>query len=86
MGAFFETVSSEEKAKLNIKNGIKISSLQNGKFKDAGMKEGFIILSIDNHTINTLDELNNVLLQKKGGILIEGVYPNGMIAYYGFGL
>ncbi len=86
MGAVFETISNEEKTKLNIKNGVKIASLQNGKFKNAGINEGFIILSIDNRQIGSLDELKNILQNKKGGVLIEGVYPNGMIAYYGFGL
>ncbi|MEI8201893.1 MAG: Do family serine endopeptidase [Bacteroidota bacterium] len=86
LGTVFETLSTDEKAKLKIKNGIRISSLKNGKFKNAGIKEGFIILSIDNNTISTLDELKDILQQKKGGVLIEGVYPNGMMAYYGFGL
>jgi len=26
------------------------------------------------------------LQDKAGGVLIEGVYPNGVKAYYGFGL
>jgi hypothetical protein len=30
--------------------------------------------------------LAGILENKKGGVLIEGVYPNGMRAYYGFGL
>jgi hypothetical protein len=27
-----------------------------------------------------------MLENKTGGVLIEGMYPNGMRAYYGFGL
>jgi hypothetical protein len=28
----------------------------------------------------------DLLEEKEGGVLIEGVYPNGTKAYYGFGL
>ena len=86
MGAVFESITAEEKMKLNIKNGVKVSSLQSGKFKNAGISEGFIVLSIDNHQISSLDDLKEILQRKKGGVLIEGIYPNGMVAYYGFGL
>ena len=51
-----------------------------------GIFMGFIILTIDKKPINSLDELTSILENKKGGVLIEGVYPNGMRAYYGFGL
>jgi len=30
--------------------------------------------------------LKQILDNKKGGILIEGVYPNGSRAYYAFGM
>ena len=31
-------------------------------------------------------KITDFLSKHKGGILIEGVYPNGSRAYYGFGL
>jgi len=34
----------------------------------------------------TFAERLKLLKEKQGGILIEGVYPNGMKAYYGFGI
>ncbi len=86
LGATFETVSDEEKSKLHIENGLKVSKLESGKLKSAGIKEGFIITSIDHKQVNSKDELKSVLENKKGGILLEGVYSNGMRAYYAFGL
>ena len=86
LGATFETLSDEEKTKLGIENGLKVNKLENGKLKNAGIKEGFIITSIDHKQINTKEELKSVLENKKGGILIEGVYTNGMRAYYAFGI
>jgi Do/DeqQ family serine protease len=86
MGAEFGEVSDKEKKQLGISNGVKISNLQAGKLRSAGIREGFIITSIDNKKVNSADDIAEVFESKKGGILIEGVYPNGMKAYYGFGL
>ncbi|MGR6088431.1 MAG: Do family serine endopeptidase [Arcticibacter sp.] len=86
LGAEFEIVSREEGAKLGIRSGVKISKLDSGKLRNAGIREGFIIQSIDNRPVSTPDDIVNILNSKKGGVLIEGVYPNGTRAYYGFGL
>jgi serine protease Do len=86
LGASFEAVSKEEMKRLNIENGLRIVKLNGGKLRSAGIKEGFIITSIDKKKINSVQDLENALANKKGGVLIEGVYPNGMRAYYGFGL
>ena len=67
-------------------HGVKISKLIGGKLRNAGIKEGFIITHVDRKPITSVDDLMRILENKKGGILIEGIYPNGMKAYYGFGL
>ncbi len=86
MGAEFGEVTDKEKKQLGISNGVKVAGLQSGKLRSAGIREGFIITSIDNKKINSPDDIESALANKKGGVLIEGVYPNGMRAYYGFGL
>jgi len=86
LGASFEPVSKEEMMKLNIENGIRVSKLGAGKLLSAGIKEGFIITNVDKKRISTFEEIKSLLENKKGGVLIEGVYPNGMRAYYGFGM
>jgi S1-C subfamily serine protease len=86
LGATFEKASTDEKSKLGINGGIKISKLVAGKLRSAGIKEGFIITSIDKKPIRTTSDLEDALKSKQGGVLIEGVYPNGMRAYYGFGI
>lgn len=86
LGASFEEVSKGDLKKLNIQNGVRVTDLKNGKLFAAGIKEGFIITSIDKKKINNLTDIDNAVKGKNGGILIEGVYPNGMHAYYGFGM
>jgi len=85
-GATFEALSANEKAKFNINNGFKIARLDNGKLKSAGIKAGFILLSVDRQPVKTAQDLQEALTRRDGGVLIEGVYPNGLRAYYGIGL
>ena len=86
LGATFENASDDELSKLGLTDGVKIKELQPGKLKSSGAREGFIITSIDNTPMKTTSDVLNYLKDKKGGVLIEGVYSNGMKAYYGFGL
>ncbi len=86
LGATLGKPSADELKKLGITNGVKITSLAAGKLRAQGIQEGFIITSIDNQPVKTPEEVSSKLQNKKGGVLIEGVYPNGMRAYFGFGL
>jgi len=86
LGATLENASDDELNKLGIEAGVKIKELQIGKLKASGAREGFIITSIDNTPMKTVSDVTNYLKEKKGGVLIEGVYDNGIKAFYGFGL
>ena len=86
LGAEFEPINSSDKRKLNIKSGLRITKLNGGKLRSAGIKEGFIITNVDKAEINTFEDLTKSLENQKGGVLIEGVYPNGMRYYYGVGM
>lgn len=86
LGAVFEEVNAEQLTKLRVANGVKVAKLNNGKLAGAGIKEGFIITSIDKKKVGSVKDVQAVLENKKGGVLIEGVYPNGISAYYGFGM
>ncbi len=87
LGATFETVTEEERARLGISNGVKVSSLSAGKLRRAGIREGFIITSIDREPVDAPQDITKLLRNKEGeGVLIEGVYPNGVRVFYGVGV
>ncbi len=86
LGATLEEVNTEDKQFLRIAAGVRIKKLDNGKLRNAGIKEGFVITSIDKKQTFTVSDVTSALNNKRGGVLIEGVYANGMRAYYGFGL
>ena len=86
LGGTFENISKDDQAKLGIQGGVKISKLLPGKLRSAGIREGFIITSIDKKPVRTMEDIDNALKTKQGGVLVEGIYPNGLRAYYGFGI
>ncbi len=86
LGAEFLEVDKSELAKLRIENGVKVGKLNSGKLLAVGIKEGFIITSIDKKKVSTVEDIKNVLTNKTGAVMIEGFYSNGSRAYYGFEL
>lgn len=86
LGADFLEADNEELAKLRIASGVKVGKLTNGKLAQVGIKEGFIITSIDKKKVASVDDIKNILSNKTGAVLLEGFYPNGTRAYYGFEL
>ncbi len=81
-GADFEDVSESLQRHLEIDGGAQITRIGNGKWEDTGIKNGFIITGVDKVKINNVTDLERVLANKAGGILIEGVYENGDEALY----
>ncbi|MDX1628849.1 MAG: PDZ domain-containing protein, partial [Fulvivirga sp.] len=82
-GATFEKLSYEELEKLDLTNGVKISHIEAGKWKDAGLQQGFIITAIDKLSVESVEDLHNILENKQGGILVEGYYPQGERGVFG---
>lgn len=86
LGVTFEPAGKEELSGLGLEFGMKVVEVSAGKLKDVGIKTGFIVTSIDDKPIRSLADIQQSLSGKRGGTLIEGVYPNGQRAYYGVGL
>ena len=83
LGADLQRLSSNDKRRLGIDNGLVVLKLKDGALKDAGIKENFIITNIQGEKMNTVDDLRNVLSKFKSGdeIEIEGTYPGGRYIY-----
>jgi serine protease Do len=82
-GAQVEDVNYKVLANLNLEGGVKLNRIAEGKWKKAGIKEGFIIGFIDKLPVNNVEDFNRILDFKKGGILLEGYYLNGEKGTYG---
>ncbi len=85
-GAALRNPSDDELKKYGADGGIVVEDISSGKWKDAGIKDGFLITSINNRPVKSIDELRSLLRASVGdGILLKGKYPDGKEAYYGMG-
>ncbi|MDZ4846064.1 MAG: Do family serine endopeptidase [Chitinophagales bacterium] len=88
LGVDFAELSKKEISDLGIQSGVKVSSINEGRIKKyTDMRPGFIITRIDKQAIATADDVVKKLQDKKGGVMIEGVYPDYPgVYYYAFGM
>ena len=86
LGASFETIGNDDKRNLNIEFGIKVADIEQGKLKDAGLTRGFIITHVNKKPIYEVNDFKREIGNAKGGVLVEGIYPNGELAYFVFGV
>lgn len=88
IGVELEEISKEKAKKLNIDGGLKITKLYAGKLKrETNVREGFIITKVDGKHFKSINKLAQYLQNKKGGVMIEGVYEDYPGNYYfAFGL
>jgi len=62
---------------LKVENGIRVKKISEGKWKEAGVRDGFIISFLDRVPVDDVEDFNRMLEYKRGGILIEGYYEAG---------
>jgi serine protease Do len=86
LGAELKEIDSNTRRNLGINNGIQVIKLNDGKLKDGGVREGYIITRVNRTNVGSVQELYNNLQGLSGAVLIEGVYPNGLVAYYAIGM
>ncbi len=87
LGAEFESISDQEKKQFKTSNGVKITRLIAGKLKTAGIKEGYIITMINKKPVTTAKEIFEIVGNTDaGGILIDGIEPDGKTSFYAIGL
>ncbi len=84
-GATFKAASDDLLEELDLSSGVLIDKVNNGKWKDAGLKPGFIITHVNKTPVDKVDQVLEILRNRRGGNLIEGMYPNGEERYYAIG-
>jgi serine protease Do len=86
LGAQFEPLSNAEKRELGITSGVRVTALRPGKFMKVGVKEGFVVTSVNKTEVNSVKDITDILSDVDGGVIIEGVYGDGSKSYYAFGM
>ena len=84
-GARLESISSEEMNSLNIDYGVKVVEINKGKFKDIGMAQGYIILSVNGKKVRNPEDVRQNSINGTKLKSIEGILPDGTVLNYQFG-
>ncbi len=85
-GATMRNPTEEELEAYEVESGVIIEDISAGKWKEAGVRKGFLIISINNNPIKNVEQLKSYLRNiRNDGILIKGKYADGKEAYYGMG-
>ena len=84
LGADFELVPKVERDLLKIDNGIRVSNIKNGFFKQLGIEDGFIITGINGRPVDNPEELARILQSIRGRVRIEGMSKKGVRGYYSY--
>ncbi len=87
LGCAFTPLSDKEKEELSVSGGVKVTGLKDGKFKRAGIRDGFIISAINGEKVTSQDdveEIYNSIMRDKSAdkvMLITGYTSTGKKEY-----
>src|SRR6056300_1362798 len=85
-GAELENLSANDKRKMGLRYGVRVTKVVGGRFEKAGIPEDFIIIKLNNIYIDEVEKFENLARQFSpgDGVLIQGFEPNGKANYYAF--
>lgn len=82
-GLMLQPVNQNEKSRLNIRNGLKIVEIRQGRFMNSGVPVEFVITKVNGTAVSNKADLENALKNNRSRrTTIEGVYPNGMMGSF----
>ncbi|MCD6064001.1 MAG: HtrA2 peptidase [Flavipsychrobacter sp.] len=82
LGASFRSLNNDEKRKYNVSGGVIVENINEGLISEqTNMKKGFVITSVNDKTVKTVDELQQVLASSKSA-QIAGFQPGSRGMYY----
>ncbi|MDE7410254.1 MAG: Do family serine endopeptidase [Muribaculaceae bacterium] len=92
VGCAFMKLNSDTLKELGISNGVKVTGLKGGPFKNAGVKDGFIIIEINDRPVRSSEDVENIYnrIMKDDSedkvMILKGIYSNGKKGYYAVNL
>jgi len=86
LGVVLRPLTEKEKKELGVDGGVKVEEINPGPLKEVGVRKGFVITRIDKKPVKSVEEVERVLSDVSGGILLEGLYSKQERAYYAISL
>jgi Do/DeqQ family serine protease len=83
LGATIRPLTNEEKASLGVPGGVVVSDPGSGALaKKTSMRKNFIITSVNDQAVSTIDDLQQRLATNSGKLQLAGFYPGYKGMYY----
>ncbi|MEG0252903.1 MAG: trypsin-like peptidase domain-containing protein, partial [Muribaculaceae bacterium] len=88
LGCAFKELDATKKSELQISQGLEVVGIKDGRFKNAGIKNGFVITDINNVPVSTREDVEKIFKaimadnQSDKVMFITGMYPTGRKVYY----
>lgn len=88
LGVELAEIDKDDQKKYNVRNGLKVTKLYDGKLKSStDMREGFVITSVNITPVTTVQSFIEAVQGQQRGIMIEGKYAGDpTFYYYAFGM
>ena len=92
LGAAFKELSDSERREYGLRSGVQVDGIKEGKFREAGIRDGFIILRINDNTVSSAKDVEKIydsIMKRQSAekvMFIVGIYPNGKAGYYAVNL
>jgi serine protease Do len=84
-GAKLESLGSTDKDSFNVDYGVKVTEVNDGRFKDLGIKRGYIILNVNGKKVKNPAEIRQFTNNENSLKSIGGIQSDGTIFNYQFG-
>lgn len=84
LGADLEAISRVEANLLKIPSGVRINKVYGGLIKRLGMEQDFVVTHINQRTVDSPEQLEDILTHIRGKVRIDGVNAQGKKGYYSY--
>lgn len=86
LGAAFRELPDEVKRQLNVGYGLEVTGVSEGKFNEAGIRKGFIMMKANGQNLRTVADLESVMKAASQSpdqvLFISGLFASGKRANY----
>ncbi len=88
LGIEVQAIDKSLAKKLDIPGGLQITALHRGKVRQqTQVREGFIITKVNGKEVRSVEDMEKLLKDYQGGVMLEGVYEDlPGTYYYAFGM
>jgi S1-C subfamily serine protease len=83
-GARLEALTDAEKSRFRVDHGVKVVEIEDGRFRDLGIRQNYVILSVNGKKVRSATDVRELTGDENTLTSIEGYQSNGTYFNYQF--